>query len=368
MENNERYSRHYLLKGFGKEAQQKLLSARVLVIGAGGLGCPVLQYLTAAGVGTLGIVDHDVVSLNNLQRQVLYNTEDVGQVKALVATRRLTQLNPEIRILPFQHYLTVANAPDLVSQFDMVVDCTDNFPTRYLLNDVCVLLNKPLIFGAIFRYEGQVSVFNVPTAAGHQVNYRHLFPTPPGPLEVPDCNQSGVLGVLPGTIGMIQATEVIKLISGVGEVLAGKLLTMNLLDHRSYLIDIQEEGLVDVPQTLDDLKAMDYKAFCQITNGSGRQLTPVQFQQKRKEADTLVIDVRDEDEVPALDFAHLNIPLLSLRGRANEIEEHNIILLCLSGKRSSIAAEILTDIFGNSREIWELAGGIRELTIQEENE
>jgi len=239
MENyNNRYARHYSLKDFGFESQEKLAEAKVLVIGAGGLGCPVLQYLTAAGIGTIGLADNDVVSLSNLQRQVLYNTDDIGRAKAAVAAKKLQQLNPDITVNSFKMLVNSANALELITDYDIVVDCTDNFAARYLINDACVLLDKPLVFGAVYQYEGQVAVFNVPDANGNKTNYRHLFPTPPDPLEVADCNEAGVLGVLPGIMGIIQATETIKLITGIGKALLNKLLTFSILDYGSFEIDI----------------------------------------------------------------------------------------------------------------------------------
>src|SRR5690606_31025475 len=206
MRENERYSRHYQLAGFGKEAQELLVKSSVLIIGAGGLGCPVLQYLVAAGIGKIGIVDHDTIELNNLQRQVLFNTDEVGLSKAKVAAEKLRILNPEVQIQEYITQLSAKNAAGLIEAYDVVVDCTDNFATRYLVSDACMLLDKPLVFGAIFQYEGQVAVFNVAGDNGVKTTYRHLFPVPPSQLDAPDCNTAGVLGGLPGTIGTLQAT------------------------------------------------------------------------------------------------------------------------------------------------------------------
>ena len=231
----ERYQRQIILPEFGEEGQQKLLKAKVLVIGAGGLSCPVLQYLTAAGTGTIGIVDDDVVALNNLHRQVLYSVGDIGSSKAERARHILHQLNPEIKILPYNERLTVQNALILFDEFDIIIDGTDNFSTRYMINDACVLMNKPLVYGAISQFEGQVSVFNFRQTENEEaVNYRDIFPDPPKEGEVLNCAEAGVLGALPGIIGTMMANETIKLITGIGEPLANQLLTYNALNNQVY--------------------------------------------------------------------------------------------------------------------------------------
>ena len=214
----ERYQRQILLKEFGIDAQQKLLQAKVLVIGAGGLGCPALQYLVAAGIGTIGIVDDDIVSLNNLHRQVLYTVNDIGLSKAEVAAEKLKALNDEINIISYNERLTNKNALALLMNMILLVDGTDNFSSRYMINDACVLLNKPLVYGAISKFEGQVAVFNIKDEIQiRAINYRDLFPTPPKDDEVLNCAEAGVLGVLPGIIGTMQANETIKLITGIGK-------------------------------------------------------------------------------------------------------------------------------------------------------
>ncbi|RZJ99252.1 MAG: HesA/MoeB/ThiF family protein, partial [Flavobacterium sp.] len=210
----ERYERQLILKGFGLEAQQKLSKAKVLVVGAGGLGCPALQYLTAAGVGMIGVVDHDTISLNNLHRQILYSNDEIGKLKSEVASTKLRDLNPEIIIHAFPFRLVKNNIIQLLSNYDFILDCTDNFVSRYLINDACILLRKPLVFAAISGYEGQIAIFNVADEAGNSTNYRDLFPIPPNPEEVPNCAESGVLGALSGIIGTMQAAEAIKLITG----------------------------------------------------------------------------------------------------------------------------------------------------------
>jgi sulfur-carrier protein adenylyltransferase/sulfurtransferase len=366
MENkNTRYARHYSLKDFGYEGQQQLAGAKVLVVGAGGLGCPVLQYLVAAGVGTIGLADDDRVSLSNLQRQVLYTTEDIGCSKASVAAQKLQQLNPEVTILSYKMLITNKNALGLITDYDVVVDCTDNFVARYLINDACVLLNKPLIFGAVYQYEGQVAVFNVAGTDGNALNYRDLFATPPDPLEVADCNEAGVLGVLPGIIGIMQANEVIKLLTGIGEALINKLLTFSLLTYDSFIIEIAAGTTVDAVMPKDDkaFEAMDYNWFCGAAVHGIEDLEVITFFQKTGQPDTITIDVREADEQPKADFANVNIPLSVLAVNLPEIAEHNIILFCQSGRRSLKAARLLLEKFGTSKKISHLKGGI--ISLQE---
>ena len=228
-----RYDKQIALPEVGEAGQQKLAEAKVLVVGAGGLGCPALQYLVAAGIGTIGIVDGDVVNETNLHRQVLYTNSDVGKPKVEVAAERLYQLNPEVKINTYSDFLTAKNAMDIVANYDLIVDATDNFAARYRINDVCVKLDKPFVYGAIHRFEGQVSVFNYKGGP----TYRCLFPEYPTENQIPNCNETGVLGVLPGIVGTHQATEVLKMILGIGEVLSGKLMTLNLLTNSSQIFE-----------------------------------------------------------------------------------------------------------------------------------
>src|SRR5258705_2623718 len=262
----ERYHRQIILPEFGEEGQQKLIFAKVLVIGAGGLGCPALQYLTAAGIGTIGIVDDDVVALNNLHRQVLYSVNDIGLSKAERATQILQQLNPEIKIIAYNERLTTQNALSLIDEFDIIIDGTDNFSTRYMINDACVLLNKPLVYGAISQFEGQVSVFNPQPLKGSNeaVNYRDLFPDPPRDGEVLNCAEAGVLGVLPGIIGSMMANETIKLIAGIGELLVNRLLTYNALTNQVYelKLPVNEETCKLLPKNKTEFLNTDYEWLC----------------------------------------------------------------------------------------------------------
>jgi adenylyltransferase/sulfurtransferase len=229
-----RYNRHLILDQIGREGQLKLKNAKILVVGAGGLGCPALQYLTAAGVGTLGIVDFDEVDLSNLHRQILFNHQDVGRNKASCAAEKLHLLNPEIELIPYPVKLEASNAKEIIANYDIVLDGSDNFATRYLVNDCCTALNKPMVYGAIYKFEGQVSVFNY----NNGPTYRCLFPE--NDATAPNCSEVGVLGVLPGVIGLYQATEAIKIILDIGQVLSGRLLQMNLLTHETTQLSIQK--------------------------------------------------------------------------------------------------------------------------------
>jgi molybdopterin-synthase adenylyltransferase len=259
----DRYARHIILPGVGATGQQKLLDAKVLVIGAGGLGSPVLMYLAAAGVGTLGIVDFDEVDLSNLQRQILHTTSDIGKAKTLSAKEQLEHLNPDVKVDIYQEKLDSSNARRIFCNYDLVIDGSDNFPTRYLVNDACVLENKPLVYGAISQFEGQVSLFNVMTEKGKSPCYRCLFPTPPKPGTVLSCAEAGVFGVLPGVVGSLIATEAIKFILGLGETLAGTLLHYDGLysEIRRVTIKRNHNCVVcgDAPTTTE---LIDYELFC----------------------------------------------------------------------------------------------------------
>lgn len=366
-EENQRYARHYSLKGFGLQGQQKLTAAKVLVVGAGGLGCPALQYLTAAGVGTITIVDHDMVSLSNLQRQVLFTTEDIGKPKAEIAAIRLKAVNPEIAITFRNESISTLNALELIAEHDITIDCSDNFATRYLINDACVLLDKPLIFGAISQYEGQVSVFNLANINGDKLNYRHLFPTPPNPLEVQDCNEAGVLGVLPGIIGTLQATEAIKVITGIGEVLAGKLLTFNLLSYATYIFELSADDSVFklIPKDTAAFMVTDYEWLCGMKAKGVKELTPREFLSVLDKSDTIIIDVREDNELPKALFQCVSLPLSGFTDNLPEINESNIVLFCQSGKRSLKAGELFFDRYKGQKNISHLTGGI--LALQEYN-
>jgi sulfur-carrier protein adenylyltransferase/sulfurtransferase len=369
----ERYQRQIILPGFGEEGQRKLLKARVLVIGAGGLGCPVLQYLTAAGIGTIGIVDDDIVALNNLHRQVLYSVNDIGLSKAERATNILQQLNAEIKIIPYNERLTVQNALILLNEFDIIIDGTDNFATRYLINDACVLMNKPLVYGAISQFEGQVSVFNSRQHYNdEEVNYRDLFPNPPAEDEVLNCAEAGVLGVLPGIIGTMMANETIKLITGIGEPLANQLLTYNALNNQVYRLALsaRKETRSLIPENESAFLRMDYEwlcsserthptATCLPAGKVGSEIDADIFNDLLAKGDVDVIDVREPGEMPAVnDFSNTNIPLAQLSANTSLIKADTIVVFCQSGKRSLQAVKILSGIFGAEKKIYSLRGGI----------
>lgn len=346
-----------LLKNFGEEGQQKLSGASVLVVGAGGLGCPALQYLVAAGVGKIGIVDDDVVSLHNLHRQVLYTTTDVGSSKAMVAAKRLGEMNPEVEITPYAFRLTNKNAPSVIREHSIVLDASDNFATRYLVNDACVILNKPLVYGAISQFEGQVAAFN---AGEKAVNYRDLFPQPPEPGSVLNCAEAGVLGVLPGIVGTIQATEVIKLITGIGQPLINRLLTYDALTHNSYVFELtrRAETASLIPKDAQVFEAMDYDWLCNASQDV-EEIEPVFFNTLLEDDKTTIIDVREEGEQPAVnEFGHLKMPLSKLKSNVLLPDSDTLILFCQSGKRSKDAASIISSIFGESKKIYSLKGGI----------
>lgn len=252
-EENKQYSRHLILDEIGVIGQERLKASKVLVIGAGGLGCPILQYLTAAGVGTIGIIDNDTVDQTNLQRQILYTHTDIGKYKTEVAAKRLAKLNPFVNFVVYVEKLTNQNALNLFSCYDIIVDGSDNFPTRYLANDAAILTNKPLVFGSIFKFEGQVTVFNYQNGP----TYRCLYPNPPQANTVPNCSEIGVLGVLPGIIGSIQANEVLKIICEIGEVLSGKLFTFNVLTMEQYKLNFKKNNAIKITGLEND-----YHFFC----------------------------------------------------------------------------------------------------------
>lgn len=363
MLNSERYDRQIKLQGFGIESQDKLASAKVLVIGAGGLGCPVLQYLTAAGVGNIGIVDDDRVSLSNLHRQILYNSDDIGKLKTEAALGRLNAMNPEVHFKIFSERIISQNAVNIVSEYDIIIDCTDNFATRYLLDDLCRILEKPLIFGAIYQYEGQIAVFNVRNKEGFTTHYRNLFPEPPNPGEVPDCNEAGVLGVLPGVIGTLQATEAIKLMTGIGEPLINKLMTIDILSYQTAVFEIPSLNLTDknIPYSIEEFENMNYQLHCGIEFAGIKNISPSEFKEAVKLPDTVVIDIREPEEQPKLDVPYISIPLSQLKENVKQIQIRNIIVVCQSGKRSLSGAKILQEILEPEYSISHLEGGINHL-------
>lgn len=331
LEEKQHYDRHLILNEIGIEGQQKLKTAKVLVIGAGGLGCPILQYLTAAGVGTIGIVDDDIVDKSNLQRQILYTYDDIGISKAETAAKRLIGLNPFVNFEVHKIRLSKDNTIGLFQQYDIIVDGSDNFPTRYLTNDAAFLTQKPLVFGAIFKFEGQVSVFNYQNGP----TYRCLYPTPPKPNEVPNCSEIGVLGVLPGIIGALQANETIKIICDLGEILSGKLLTYNALSMQQLVLRFPKSNI-----KITSLEN-NYNFFCGIlsetifeeVNIEEYNLNPDQYN---------LLDVRNLWERDLKNIGGIHIPLDKLENELHTLpKDKPLIIYCKSGGRSKKAIEIL---------------------------
>lgn len=360
LDNNskERYSRQILLQQFGEAAQLKLLNTKVLVVGAGGLGCPVLQYLTAAGVGMIGIVDDDVVTLSNLHRQILFSTNDIGLPKTERAAAVLKQLNPAVSINTYQFKITNQNALELISEYDIVIDGTDNFAARYLINDACVLKKKPLIYGSIYQFEGQVAVFNAPTESlAASANYRDLFPNQPTEQEIPSCNEAGVIGVLPGIIGMMMANECIKLITGIGVPLINRLIIYNALNNSIFetAISTKKETGNLIPVDEKAFKAKQYLFTCSPENVFVDVDAEV-FDSLMTKENTIVIDVREIGEKPVVSaFKHINIPMSVLIKEKPFIQQKNILVFCHSGIRSANAALLLAN---GSNKVYNLKGGI----------
>jgi len=342
-----KYHRQILLKEFGEKAQDKLLNAKVLVVGAGGLGCPALQYLAAAGVGTIGIIDFDIVDITNLHRQVLYSIEDIGKPKAFTAAEKLKQLNTDIKVISIQDQLQNSNALELVNQFDIIIDGSDNFTTRYLVNDACVLLDKPLVYGSILRFEGQVAVFNLQCVGfDYKTNYRDLFPEPPSPGSVPSCSEAGVLGVLPGIIGTLQANECIKIITGIGKPLCNTILSYNSLTNQFYDIVVtpNKNSKFKIPASPTDFLNFNYNRFCGAENIQD-EISITEFNDKYRDGHVKIIDVREKGELPFVsEFSYQQIPLSEFeKWDYNFSEEDTVILFCQSGKRSIKALQMLKE-------------------------
>ncbi|HMH02400.1 MAG TPA: molybdopterin-synthase adenylyltransferase MoeB [Terriglobales bacterium] len=356
-----RYSRHLIMPEVGMEGQQKLKAARVLCIGAGGLGSPLALYLGAAGVGTLGIVDFDVVDYTNLQRQIIHTTADVGRKKLDSAADKLKAINPLINLRTFDTRLSSDNALELFRDFDIIADGTDNFPTRYLVNDACVITGKPNVYGSIFRFEGQASVF----ATEEGPCYRCLYPEPPPPGLVPSCAEGGVLGILPGLVGVIQATEVIKLILGKGEPLIGRLLLVDALAMKFRELKLRKNPDCPVCGTHPTItKLIDYNEFCGIRGEeapieTGVPEIQVEELKRRLDAgeDVFVLDVREPHEYQICNIGGHLIPLGDLPKRVSELDSsREIVAHCRSGGRSAKAVSFLRQ--AGFRKVHNLAGGI----------
>jgi sulfur-carrier protein adenylyltransferase/sulfurtransferase len=358
-----RYSRHLIMPEVGMEGQQKLKAAKVLCIGAGGLGSPLALYLTAAGVGTLGIVDFDVVDYTNLQRQIIHSTADVGRKKLDSAADKLMAINPYLNLRTFDTKLTSANALDLFLQFDIVADGTDNFPTRYLVNDACVLTGKPNVYGSIFRFEGQASVF----ATEGGPCYRCLYPEPPPPGLVPSCAEGGVLGILPGLVGVIQATETIKLILGQGDPLIGRLLLVDALGMKFRELKLRKNPdcpVCGTTRTITEL--IDYDQFCGIRGieaapTTGGDLSEISVEDLKKKLDNkddvFILDVREPHEYQICNLNGYLIPLNDLPKRIAELDSsREIVAHCKMGGRSAKAVAFLKQ--SGFTKVHNLTGGI----------
>lgn len=351
-----RFDRHNNLKGFGKEGQQKLQNAKVLVIGAGGLGCPILLYLAAVGVGKIGIVDGDSISESNLSRQVLFGQHDLGKNKAKVAGKILNRKYADLEMEVIPEFLRTDNVIGYLQDYDLVIDGSDNFPTRYLVNDACVMLNKPLVFGALYQNEGQVAVFNA--GGDKSVNYRDIYPNPPSAGEVPNCNEIGILGIFPGIIGCMMAAEAIKLISGFGEILDGKMLFYNFLNHSEYKIGLSKNPQSDQyrPKSVKELQSMDYQGLCGLSEA-------ISWEEARTLMhdfpDAFLVDVREKDEEPQLEgLAFQRIEMDQINASIEKFAQHGTILLfCQTGFRSAKVARILQEKFPD-KYIRSIKGGI----------
>ena len=364
LKNNNRYDRQIRLKEFGQTAQDNLNRAKVLVIGAGGLGCPALQYLASAGVGTIGIVDFDRVELSNLQRQILFNMEDIGKLKAESAAAKISAMNPEIQVHVYSFKITNQNALDIIVEYDIVIDGSDDFATRYLVNDACVLLNKPLVYGAVLRFEGQIGVFNVVNLTiGTKSNYRDLFPVPPASQSNISCNDLGVLGVVPGIIGTMQAAEAIKILTNIGNPLSNKILTYDVLKNEYYEFQITENKghSHQMPKDRTEFQAYNYEWFCS-THEPSLEINSTEFNQLRLNEELTIIDVREFYEQPVeLEFPVIRIPLSRWEEDLHMIStNHTIVVVCQSGIRSLTAVKKLKVLFSDQN-IYSLQGGIHAI-------
>lgn len=359
-----RYNRHIIIPDFGIEAQSKLKASKVLVVGSGGLGSPLLLYLAAAGVGTLGIVDFDVVDDSNLHRQVLFGIEDVGKSKVDAAKRRLESLNPYIQIKTYNTRITSSNILEILSEYDIVADGTDNFPTRYLVNDAAVLTGKTNVYASIFQFEGQVAVFNYRNAQGELgPNYRDLYPTPPPPGLVPNCAEAGVLGVLPGIIGSLQGLEVIKVITGIGEPLSGRFFTFDALSFETRTFNISRNPanpLNGINPTIHSL--IDYEAFCGLKLADESLVNEISvkelFSWQKSGEDFQLIDVREPHEYEIANIGGELIPLATIENSIEKIDRSKkVVVHCKMGGRSAKAIKQLQEQFGFVN-VYNLKGGI----------
>lgn len=365
MVNHDRYSRQIKLPGIGSGGQEKLGKARVLVIGAGGLGCPVLQYLAGAGIGHLGIADSDRVEISNLHRQPLYRMEDIGRFKAASALSALQALNPDIEITPYILRITNQNALSILDGYDLIMDGTDNFVSSYVINDACVLLNKPLIYGAVNGFEGQVAFLNIHTGTNHRPNYRDIFPMLPGQGSADSCEDAGTIGIIPGIIGMLMATEAIKWITGNGQLLSEEILLYDGLRQDSYKFKYgrNEAGRQELPQTKDAFERKNYAPqYCNeqsIVEGIGEQY----FWQLQSTPGVCFMDIRERTEpsLPAV-IRHVQYPYSEWEKMIPDAQESTVVIFCQTGRRSQVAARMMQRKYPGKK-IFSLEGGIQHLSL-----
>jgi len=354
----ERFERQISLAELGAAGQQKLRSARILVAGAGGLGCPAILYLAAAGAGTIGVADGDRVSVSNLNRQILYGQDDIGRFKASAAARFINERYPDVRVIAYDHPLTVENLPALLPEYDLVIDGTDNFAARYMINDATALFHKPLVYGAVYKLEGQLALFN---AHEGSANYRDLYPEMPAPGEIPNCAESGVLGVLPGIIGTMQAAEAIKWITGIGQCLINRVLFYNLKDHSVYetTLSPQAGNRLKQPFTLKVFQETNYEMACAAELNVGWKAA-IQAAQRTP---AIFVDIREPEEMPRWnDSRCLEIPIPHLlRQKDVLMQAETVFLFCQHGLRSQMIAGELRKIW-NKVGIYSVKGGIAHPT------
>ncbi|MEH6308642.1 HesA/MoeB/ThiF family protein [Olivibacter sp. CPCC 100613] len=356
---SERYHRQRILREFGVIGQRKLLQTSVLVVGAGGLGCPALLYLTAAGFGRIGIIDNGLIELSNLHRQILYGTQDIGKKKVSCAKDALQKVNSDVEIDTFDVHLTSSNAIDIIAGYDIVIDGTDNFESRYLINDACAILERPLIYGAVSKYEGQVAIF------ANGINYRDIFPHPPKDGEIMNCSEAGVLNILPGIIGNFQANECIKLVTGIGEPLIGKLLTYNALNNQTYTVEIDRTELSKQlrPKSKQAFQEVDYAYLCAVQQASLEEISAEELRSLYTHNNIDIVDVREAFETPKLKkYSPIEIPLSTLDKEIRWIQKEIVVFVCQSGKRSLLAARRYTEMIQPQKKmVYSLKGGINSL-------
>ena len=346
-----RYKRHLQLPGFDENAQMALKKSTVLVVGAGGLGCPILLYLAAAGIGKIGIVDFDVIEIENLHRQILFDESDVGRYKSIVAGEKIKKLHPYVNIEVFNKAIDYENVTSILFDYDVIVDGSDNFATRYLLNDACVIMDKPYIYGAVFQYEGQVSSFNVLLDNKRSCNYRNIYPEPPESGVIPSCAEGGVLGVLPGIIGSVQALEVIKLITGLGELIVNSTWIFDALSMESHKIYITKP----IPFVINEIIPIPNYCIPSVIH-------EIEYSEHWEEnfKNYQLIDVRTEEERRHKNIGGIHIPLTEMKEEYHKIiyDEKEILFYCQTGRRSKQAAQIFQQLTDGKKKVYSLKGGL----------